>query len=144
MTRPNSSTWTPCSPRTTAATAAFPPSPTGCSRASHPRNEAMAVNLDELKALSEAPGVATACGPVSTCLRALLPDHVFEEVTDGGLVALPRGTDAAAVRLLFVTHVDEVGGFVTFPEEGGYGARLIGNRAGAFAETPLQAFRYDA
>lgn len=104
----------------------------------------MPVNLDELKALSEVPGVATACGPVGTCLRALLPDYAFEEVPDGGLVALPRQTEAAAVRLLFVTHVDEIGGFVMFPEAGGYGARLIGNRAEAFAATPLQAFRYDA
>jgi putative aminopeptidase FrvX len=104
----------------------------------------MAINLDELKALSEVPSVATACGPVGTCLRALLPGYAFEEIPDGGLVALPRGTRAAEVRLLFVTHVDEVGGFVQFPVDGGYSARLIGNRAEAFAETPLQAFRYDA
>jgi putative aminopeptidase FrvX len=104
----------------------------------------MPLDMDELKALSEALGVATACGPVGTCLRALLPGYEFEEVTDGGLVARPWGTSAAAVRLLFVTHVDEVGGFVMFPKEGGYGARLIGNRAEAFAGTPLQAFRYDA
>src|SRR5205823_7981358 len=74
----------------------------------------------------------------------MLPDHTFDEVTDGGLVARPRGTATADVRLLFVTHVDEVSGFVLFPRGGGYGARLIGNRAEVFAGTPLQAFRYDA
>src|SRR5690242_5131101 len=100
------------------------------------------VNLDELKTLSELPGVATSCGPVGACLRRLLPDHDFEEIPDGGLVAVPQGGDPA--RLLFVTHVDEIGGFVLFPEEGGFGTRLIGNGAGAFAGTPLQAFRYDA
>jgi putative aminopeptidase FrvX len=104
----------------------------------------MNASLDELKALSEVPGVATACGPVATCLRALLPGYILDEVPDGGLVALPRGVEAASVRLLFVTHVDEIGGFVMFPEDGGHGARLIGNRAEAFADTPLQAFRYDA
>jgi putative aminopeptidase FrvX len=99
------------------------------------------MNLDELKTLSELPSVATACGPVGACLRSLLPDYVFTEVPDGGLVALPQGGGPA--RLLFVTHVDEIGGFVLFPEEGGFGTRLIGNRAEAFAERPLQAFRYD-
>jgi endoglucanase len=102
----------------------------------------MSLNLDELKTLSELPSVATACGPVGACLRSLLPDYDFHEVPDGGLVAQPRG--GGPVRLLFVTHVDEIGGFVLFPENGGFGTRLIGNRAEAFAETPLQAFRYDA
>jgi putative aminopeptidase FrvX len=52
--------------------------------------------------------------------------------------------NAEGARLLFITHVDEIGGFVLFPEEDGFGTRLIGNRAEAFANTPLQAFRYDA
>jgi putative aminopeptidase FrvX len=104
----------------------------------------MPLELDELKALSELPSVATACGPAREFLRSLLPHYAFTEVPDGGLVALPRGTAAEQVRLLFVTHVDEIGGFVSFPEEGGFGARLIGNRAEAFADRPLQAFRYDA
>ena len=58
----------------------------------------MALDLDELKALSEAPGVATACGPVVTVLRGLMPGYELEEVLDGGVVALPRGTAAEAVR----------------------------------------------
>jgi putative aminopeptidase FrvX len=102
----------------------------------------MALNLDELKMLSEAPSVATACGPVGACLRRLLPDHEFEEVLDGGLVARPRGGEL--VRCLLVTHVDEIGGFVLFPEAGDFDTRLIGNSAAAFADRPLQAFRYDA
>jgi len=34
---------------------------------------------------------------------------------DGGLVALPQGQRVEAARLLFVTHVDEIGGFVLSP-----------------------------
>src|SRR5437660_135666 len=104
----------------------------------------MALDWDELKTLSEVPGVGTACGPVGSCLRRLLPGYEFTEVMDGGLVAVPRGERAEGARLLFITHVDEIGGFVLFPEESGFGTRLIGNRAEAFAHTPLQAFRYDA
>jgi putative aminopeptidase FrvX len=102
----------------------------------------MRPNLDGLKMLSELPSVATACGPVGAYLRRLLPDHEFEEVLDGGLVARPRG--ASPVRCLFVTHIDEIGGFVLYPEAGGFDTRLIGNHAAAFADRPLQAFRYDA
>src|SRR5205085_8105339 len=104
----------------------------------------MALDWDELKMLSEVPGVGTACGPVGSCLRGLLPGYELTELMDGGLVAVPRGERADGARLLFITHVDEIGGFVLFPEEGGFGTRLIGNRAEAFADTPLQAFRYDA
>jgi putative aminopeptidase FrvX len=104
----------------------------------------MALDWEALKALSELPGVATACGPVAACLRGLLPGYELAEITDGGLVALPRGVNAAEARLVFITHVDEIGGFVLFPEADGFGTRLIGNRAEAFANTPLQAFRYDA
>ncbi len=102
----------------------------------------MALSLDELKMLSEAPGVATACGPVGACLRRMLPGYEFEEVLDGGLIARPQG--AGPARCLFVTHVDEIGGFILFPEAGGFATRLIGNQASAFAGRPLQAFRYDA
>ena len=59
-------------------------------------------------------------------------------------MALPQGTAPEAVRLLFVTHVDEVGGFVMFPAADGHEARVIGNQPVVFAETPLQAYRYDA
>src|ERR671936_663908 len=63
---------------------------------------------------------------------------------DGVLVARPPGTTASSVRLLLITHVDEIGGFVMFPAAGGYEARTIGNQPSVFAGTPLQAFRYDA
>lgn len=102
----------------------------------------MTLNLEELKALSELPSVATACGPVGAYLRRLLPGYEFEEVLDGGLIARPHG--AGPIRCLFVTHVDEIGGFVLFPEGSGFDTRLIGNQAAAFAGRPLQAFRYDA
>jgi putative aminopeptidase FrvX len=101
--------------------------------------------FDELKALSEAPGVATACGPVTAVLRGLLPGYEFCEVPDGFFLATPLGTRLSEVRLLYVTHVDEIGGWVLFPdEEGRFGAGLIGNGPEAFAGHPLQAFRYDA
>jgi len=101
--------------------------------------------FDELKALAEAPGVATACGPVTTVLRRLLTGWAFREVPDGFFLATPAGTGLGALRLLYVTHVDEVGGWVLFPdEEGRFGTGLIGNRPEAFAGHALQAFRYDA
>lgn len=101
--------------------------------------------FDELKALSEAPSVATACGPVTAVLRRLLPGYRFHEVPDGFFLAVPEGTRWEDLRLLFVTHVDEIGGWVLFPdEEGRHGAGLIGNRPEAFAGHALQAFRYDA
>jgi putative aminopeptidase FrvX len=101
--------------------------------------------FDALKALTEAPGVATACGPVTTVLRRLLPGYTFREVPDGFFLAHPAGTRLADLRLLYVTHVDEVGGWVLFPdEEGRFETGLIGNRPEAFAGHALQAFRYDA
>src|SRR5438552_963692 len=102
-------------------------------RPGHRRSVKMGLDWDGLKLLSEVPSVATACGPIGACLRRLLPGYEWTEVTDGGLVALPQGERAEAARLLFVTHVDEIGGFVLFPEEGGFGTRLIGNKAEAFA-----------
>jgi putative aminopeptidase FrvX len=100
---------------------------------------------EELCLLSELPGVATACGPVTTYLRASLPDFHFTEVRDGFLFARPADSALEDVRLLFVTHVDEVGGLVLSPrEEGGWDTLLIGYRPEDFAGPELQAFRYDA
>jgi putative aminopeptidase FrvX len=101
--------------------------------------------FDELKALSEVPSVATACGPVTGVLRRLLPGYDFLEVPDGFFLAYPTGSALEELRVLYVTHVDEIGGWVLMPEgDGRFGAWLIGNRPEAFAGTPLQAFRYDA
>jgi hypothetical protein len=101
--------------------------------------------FDELKALSEVPSVATACGPVTGVLRRLLPGYAFLEVPDGFFLAYPTGTALAELRVLYVTHVDEIGGWVLMLEgDGRFGAWLIGNRPEAFAGTPLQAFRYDS
>jgi putative aminopeptidase FrvX len=101
--------------------------------------------FDELKALSEAPSVATACGPVMSVLRGLLPGFEFLAVPDGFSLARPKGVSLADVRLLYITHVDEIGGWVLPPTpDGRFMTRLIGNRPEAFAGTPLQAFRYDA
>ena len=47
--------------------------------------------FDELKALSEVPSVATACGPVTGVLRRLLPGYDFLEVPDGFFLAYPTG-----------------------------------------------------
>src|SRR5437773_10316650 len=99
--------------------------------------------FDELKALSEAPSVATACGPVAGVLRSLLPGFDFLEVPDGFFFAYPTGTALSALRVLYVTHVDETGGWVLMPEGSGrFGAWLIGNGPEAFADRPLQAVRY--
>lgn len=101
--------------------------------------------IEELKALSEAPGVATACGPVTGVLRRLLPGFAFREVPDGFFFAFPEGARLSELRLLYVTHVDEIGGWVLFSDESGrYATWLIGNRPEAFVGRELQAFRYDA
>jgi putative aminopeptidase FrvX len=102
------------------------------------------IDWEELGRLSELPSVATACGPVVEYLRSLLTGWAFVEQTDGFLFAHPAETALDKIRLLFVTHVDEIGGWVLFPRpEGAFETLRIGNRPEAFAGKELQAFRYD-
>jgi hypothetical protein len=103
------------------------------------------IDWEELGRLSELPSVATACGPVVAYLRWLLTGWAFVEQTDGFLLAYPAETALDQVRLLYVTHVDEIGGWVLFERpDGAFETLRIGNRPEAFAGKELQAFRYDA
>jgi putative aminopeptidase FrvX len=100
---------------------------------------------EDLCLLSELPGVATACGPVTAYLRQQLPGFRFTEVRDGFLLAYPAGILRDEIRLLLVTHIDEVGGMVLFPrEEGSWETLLIGRHPEDFVGPELQAFPYDA
>lgn len=100
---------------------------------------------EELCILSELPGVATACGPVTAYLRRQLPDFHLTEARDGFLFARPAETGPAEVRLLLVTHIDEVGGLVLFPHgEGSWETLLVGRHPEDFVGPELQAFPYGA
>jgi putative aminopeptidase FrvX len=90
------------------------------------------------------PAVSTACGAATTFLRGQLAGWQFEDVEDGGLLALPPRSSPQAIRLLFVTHIDEIGGLVG-PEvsPGVHRARYWGAPPAAFAGD-LQAFRFDS
>src|SRR5438874_1215521 len=97
-----------------------------------------------LRAWCELPSVATACGPAAAFVRACLPGWSLVDVTDGGLIATAPGAAAADVRLLFVVHVDEIGGLVgqSLGRES-YAARCWGAPPPVFTG-PLQAMRYDS
>lgn len=96
------------------------------------------------RAWCELPSVGTACGPAAAFARARLAGWQIVEVTDGGLIATAPGADATRVRLLFVVHVDEIGGMIGQPlGRDSYAIRSWGAPPRVFAG-PLQAIRYDA
>src|SRR5438477_83604 len=104
----------------------------------------MVMDTAALRAWCELPAVGTACGPAAAFVRARLAGWQVTEVTDGGLIATASGADAARVRLLFVVHVDEIGGMIDQAlGRNSYGARCWGAPPRVFAGA-LQAIRYDA
>jgi putative aminopeptidase FrvX len=105
------------------------------------------IDLEFLKTLTEAPSVGTACGPVIRLLTERFgAGYTRTLVHDGFCLFQPTGATPQDLRVLFVAHMDEVGGCVYGPrnaaEGGGYRARFWGNRPGIFAYSPLQGFDY--
>jgi putative aminopeptidase FrvX len=104
----------------------------------------MTVDHDFLKALTEIPSVGTACRPILNLLARRFGDGWTRTfIEDGFCLFQKQGGTPADLRVLFVAHVDEVGGCVygTRPE-GGFHARAWGNRPAIFADATLQAFDY--
>ncbi len=68
-----------------------------------------------------------------------LPDWETRLVDDGFLLVMPPDTTPAQVRVLFVSHVDEIGGYVLGPHpSGGHCAMAIGAPPEAYAGRFLQ------
>ncbi|MCS6777023.1 MAG: hypothetical protein RMJ43_11230 [Chloroherpetonaceae bacterium] len=104
------------------------------------------MDIDFLRALTEVPSVGTACGPVWRLLTARFGDRFTRHcVPDGFCYFAPEGPSGAPVSpsVVFVAHVDEVGGCVLGPcDSGGYHTRFWGNTPDVFAAASLQAWDY--
>lgn len=102
------------------------------------------IDRDFLQALTEVPSVGTACRPVLNLLTERFGDAWNRTwVEDGFCLFQKHGGTPADLRVLFVAHVDEVGGCVYgVRPEGGFHARAWGNRPHIFAGATLQGFDY--
>lgn len=100
-----------------------------------------------LKALTETPSIGTACGPIMNLLsRRFGPDYTATRVPDGFCLFQKAGYTPDALRVLFVAHVDEIGGCVYGvrgpADGGGFHTRVWGNAPAVFAPETLQGFDY--
>jgi putative aminopeptidase FrvX len=100
-----------------------------------------------LKVLTEVPSVGTACGPTRKVLAERFGEAYTQTfVPDGFCLFQKAGAAPEALRVIFIAHIDEIGGCVYGPraaaDGGGYNARCWGNHPKIFAEANLQAFDY--
>lgn len=100
-----------------------------------------------LKALTEVPSVGTACGPITKVLMERFGDGYLRTlIPDGYCLFQKAGYAPEGLRIVFVAHLDEIGGCIYGPraaaEGGGYHTRHWGNVAEVFANASLQAFDY--
>ena len=97
-----------------------------------------------LKAFTEVPSIGTACLPAMNMLAEKFGsgyDRTF--VSDGFCLFQKAGAGPEALKVVFVAHVDEVGGCVYGPQgDLGFLTRVWGNTPDLFAGFPLQAFDY--
>lgn len=104
------------------------------------------MDTDFLKALTEVPSAGTACGPVWRLLTTRFGDRFTHYcVPDGFCYFALKGPNNALMppSVVFVAHVDEVGGCVLGPcDSGGYRTRFWGNAPDVFAAATLQAWDY--
>jgi len=101
------------------------------------------IDTDFLAALTEAPGVGTACGPVTSLLRSRMEGFRCTVVPDGFALFQKEGADPATIRAVLVAHMDEIGGVAYGPaEDGWHHTRFWGNTLGVFIHTPLQGMDY--
>jgi putative aminopeptidase FrvX len=105
------------------------------------------IDQEFLKALTETPSVGTACGP---CISLLTPrfgnGYAKTLVPDGFCLFQKAGAALSDLKVVFVAHMDEVGGCIygarPHRQSGGYNARFWGNTPDVFANARLQAFDY--
>lgn len=101
------------------------------------------IDIEALAPLCAAVGVATACGPVVAWLRQRLAGWQAHLEDDGFLFVQPPGARRDQVRVLYVCHLDEVGGLVGPPAEGGaHYAAPIGVGVRLLAASRLVAMDY--
>lgn len=102
------------------------------------------IDTEFLKELTEVPSVGTACGPVLNLLAGRFgPDYTRIQIADGFALFQRAEGSPEDLRIVFVTHVDEIGGCVYGPRpEGGFLTRVWGNEPRVFHAARLQAFDY--
>lgn len=102
------------------------------------------IDKEFLKAFTEAPSVGTACGPVNRLLSERLgAAYTRTEQFDGFCLFQKADYTPDDLRVVLITHVDEVGGVVYGPRSsGGYTTRYWGNHPEVFSESSLQGFDY--
>jgi putative aminopeptidase FrvX len=111
----------------------------------------MVLDKDYLKAITEIPSVGTACLPGINLLKARFgSQYSATYVSDGFCFFQKKGAGPEQLRVLFVAHIDEIGGCVYGAEERGarneqpstFASRCWGNHPKVFADAELQAFDY--
>ncbi len=102
------------------------------------------MDLEFLRALTEAPSVGTACQPVVQLLTDYLGAGYSRTLVQDGFCLFQKGQARPEdLRVVFVAHMDEVGGCVYGARTGGgYDTRVWGNQPSIFAEATLQAYDY--
>jgi putative aminopeptidase FrvX len=105
------------------------------------------IDVAFLTALTEVPSVGTACGPALRLLAQRFGDGYARTLAPDGFCLFQKaGAGPGSLRVVFVAHLDEIGGCVYGPrpeaEGGGYNARFWGNAPEIFAGATLQAFDY--
>ena len=102
------------------------------------------IDVSKLCEWCSLPSVGTACSRAAAYLRGELSGWQVDEITDGGLIATVPGATNTEVRLLLVTHVDEIGGVVGQEISPGlHACKHWGAPPSVFAGA-LQAFQYDS
>lgn len=102
------------------------------------------LDMEFLKALSDAPGVATACGPVVAVIRHWLGGAFDARLCpDSHLLVTKPGTDVSGLRRLMITHMDEIGGCALGDRTDGWlDTRHWGCGPERYAGASLQAIDY--
>jgi putative aminopeptidase FrvX len=97
-----------------------------------------------LKAFTEVPSIGTACLPALNLLAERFGNGYERTfVSDGFCLFQKAGAGPEALKVVFVAHVDEVGGCVYGPHsDRGFLTRVWGNTPDLFDQFDLQAFDY--
>jgi len=104
----------------------------------------MELDTSFLAALSEAPSVATACGPVVNLVRGWLGQRARTDLCpDSHLLVTAPGKRVSDLRCLLVSHMDEIGGCVLGQrDDASYDTRWWGCHPERYAAADLQAMDY--
>ncbi len=102
------------------------------------------INIEKLCEFCDLISVGTACGPAVKWAGEMLNTWSSHMEEDGFLLLLPPGSTMEQIRILYVSHIDEIGGIVMSPVPSGkvFKTRIIGTTPYTFAERPLIAMDY--